>query len=358
MRQGLSMPGGAGILALWALALPSCNSCRSANMAKWEIVTRWPQYHQPFALWFEKGTGLLLGQHRTLEQLLDPNMAKVRSAKEAFILRGEGDFRSWSKVYSGRGEFRSVSSPEHGLLYALGVSTDEEGNNRAFLVSSADLGRTWAPLPPPPIPSIGVAFYEPKAGYVWSVERLYQTQDGGQTWRDIEFPLHILDGFPPPVVDKHGTVWVVGKAELRSVEKSGQRSVVSLPEGFRADLLALDSQGRPWLAGHQPTDGGGRGPLELLTLPPGARELQRVSKFPNPILLAEHLCVGRGTIFLIASDIGETPPVSQLQVSTDEGRKWKRESPAITRSIGAVFVDEDETIWATASADRLQRRRR
>ena len=326
-------------------------------MAKWEIVTRWPQYHKPLALWFHQGTGLLLGQHRTLEQMLDPDVLKSRATKEAFILRSQGDFQSWTKVFSGNGEFRSVSSPAPGLLYALGVSTDEEGNNRSFLVSSANQGLTWAPLPPPPIPAIGVAFYEPKAGYVWSVERVFYTQDGGKTWRDAEFLVQMLDGFPPPVVDKQGTVWMVGEEELRSLDRGQQRTAVPLPEGFRVDLLTLDLEGRPWLAGHEPDDEGERGPLELLTLPTSGRELQRISKFPKPILLAEHLHVAGGTILLFASDIEDTPPVSALHVSIDGGRKWKRESPAVTRGIGPVFVEENGTIWTAASADRLQRRK-
>ena len=169
--------------------------------------------------------------------------------------------------------------------------------------------------------------------------------------------MHILDGFPPPAVDKQGTVWVVGEEELRSVDRSQQRAAVPLPQGFRADLLALDPEGRPWLAGQHPDEDGNRGPLELLSLPAGGRELQRISKFPKPILLAEHLYVGRGTVFLIASDVDDIPPVSQLHVSTDGGRQWKRESLAISRGISAVLFAEDGDDVTTASADQLQRRR-
>jgi len=357
MKHSLTRPWCVRMLVLWALASLSCDSWRSGNMAKWEIVTRRPQYHEPLALWFQQGAGLILGKYQSLEQLLEPDVAKSNAEKEAFILRSEGDFKTWNKVYSGKGEFRSVSSPAPGLLYALGVSTDEEGNNRAFLVTSTDQGRTWVPLPPPPIPSIGVAFHEPKAGYVWSVDRVFQTQDGGKTWRDAEFLLQMLDGFPPPVVDAQGTLWMVGEEELRSLDRLQQRTAVPLPEGFRTELLTLDPEGRPWLAGHEPGDDGERGPLELWTLPASGRELQRISMFPKPILLPEHLHVGRGTLYLIASDIDDTPPASELHVSIDGGRKWKRESPAVTRGIGPVFVEGDGTLWTAASADRLQRRK-
>lgn len=322
-------------------------------MGKWEVVTRLPGQHEPRALWFQGGVGLVLGYYQSVEKLLELKLLKARAVEEAIILRAKGDYASWTKVYSGTGEMLAVTSPAPGMLFALGVIYDEQGNRRSFLVSSTDQGQSWAPMPDPPIAAIGVAFDKPKTGYAWSEEQVYQTEDGGQTWHDVEAPPRFLDGAPSPLLDSRGTLWAVGGGQLHSLDRTKHTST-PLPESFQAEVLALDPNGKLWLAGNGKTVEGKRGPLELWAWHPGAG-FQQVAKRSE--LLPEHLHVGRTAILLIASDVEETPPDRKLHLSTDGGKSWKQETPAVSRGISAVFFEGDGTIWMSASQDRLLRRR-
>lgn len=297
---------------------------------------------------------MALGHYQPLEQLLEPDVLKSRARKEAVILKSTGDLEHWSKVYSGRGELLALSVPEPARMYALGVAYTETGEESSYLLSTSDLGQTWSPRGTPPSGAVGLAFHASEAGYTWSREHVWHTEDGGRTWKQLDVPVQLLDGWPPPAVHRGGTLWSVSDQGLQALEPRGQRRVVPLPLGFKAEGLVLDPEGRPWLVGHWPARGeSGRGATLLVEQSPGV--LQSVSELPG--LLPEHLHVGASTMVLIASDIQSTSPRSKVLVSTDRGRRWKAETPALSRGLRAVFFESDEVLWTAGPAEQIQRRR-
>src|SRR5262245_7782308 len=105
-------------------------------MSRWELASTAPHLHEIRAMWFQTGTGsgLLFGSYRSLEQLANPDHEVRMAAKEAVILRCQGDLHRWVKVYSGAGELGRALRAGDDTFYALGVKHTRSHQRRSFLL--------------------------------------------------------------------------------------------------------------------------------------------------------------------------------------------------------------------------------
>jgi hypothetical protein len=181
------------------------------------------------------------------------------------------------------------------------------------LFRSADGGRSWQKLPPPP-PQVAInggthhvsaiRFANPRDGWMFG-SQLWATHNGGRSWRRLT-----VHGGVDQLVVVGRTVWIV---RSRCVPDQGCHSFALL----RADV---------------------------------ATNRFRVVRLPHPLhhLGAVPALGGRGRTVAVLNNPKPSPAhdADQLEISTDDGAHWSVRSGSCYRELGGQVAPAGGVVWA------------
>lgn len=341
------------LLSLIGGEIVSCGSLR------WEYVGTHPFLHKANDIWFKQDIGIFSG-HFISDKDMESHrgLYKRLSLHEAIILRIDYKNGSkWHKVYSGKGDILRIIEEENGDLVALGRTYSETGEQSAYLLRSADIGKTWHTMPSPPEAFIGIDLTQKDIGYGWTGLKFYKTIDKGNSWqliKEFEYEYDILQiGSLRPMIDRNGALWFYSFAKnfLGKLSPDGGLFVESTNGKF-IDSLFVSSDSSLWMIARKKSEN----EKEVLLLKKtDQNNTQIVSKLPDSFL-STSLFVGENVISVWGSDMSKIPPKRKLLLSYDHGLTWKEEAPKDSYAHGPVFFENENVLWNIATEDKIQRR--
>lgn len=325
-----------------------CISMGFSSMGKWKTYST-PHLHSLNDLWFKGERGVVAGYYQSLDDLVKLDLYESLSKQEAIILYKQNAKSDWRKVYSGIGDILQLYyNAKEEYLYALGRKYFPDGQWKAFLLLSKDFGNSWKELSKPPEKTEGISFAGNRVAYAWSVDQVYRSVNGAQTWescKNIEFKLQrktpILTG------GNDSIFWYASQSSLFVILPDGQVQKEALPSGFKPKVLTTDSHHDLWLLGKSEID------QKLLLLKrTDAGKFDSVSSIPY--FLPGQLYVGITISIITGTDLKNLPPPEGVMLrSRDGGKRWK---PVPKLPDGTkVFFEGDKAIWQLGTMDRLQR---
>lgn len=314
-------------------------------MRSWERVATIPHLHRVLSLWFQGSSGLVFGDYRSLDDLLD-DPVHSNANKEAIILRATP--HSWTKVYSGRGEVHAVCSAGSQGLRALGTRFSPSGAEKSFLLASDDLGERWTEvagaLPPG---GIGMHFSAPSSGFLWSQDRVYHTSDGGATWVDLGVDIRASIDVQRPALDAAGTLWALADGFLVIVPPEGDVVEEALPSDFDAQLVTA-REGKVWLLGRTKR---GKGNARILERA-GSGALRIAADLPS--LSPSAFDAGEAVAVVVGADVSGFAPKTVVLTSRDGLQRWTEVSSS-SLNAGPIHIEKDRAVWVYGGADQIFR---
>lgn len=326
-----------------------CMSMGFTSMGKWETYST-PHLHSLNDLWFNGETGVVAGYYQSLDDRLKIRELYPRLAKrKAIILYRQYAESDWIKVYSGQGNILQLSYNEkEKYLYALGREYFTEGQWKAFLLFSRDLGKSWEEMPKPPEKTEGISFSGTRVAYAWSVDQVYRSTNGAQTWelcKNIEFKLKIHG--PTLAGGTNNTFWYANESNLFLILSDGRIQKERLPSNFTPEVLTTDPHDYLWLLGKSGVDQ----KLHLLKRT-GVDKFDSVSSMPY--FLPDQLYVGTAISVITGTDLKNLPPPEGVMLRSRDGSKSWDPVPKLPDGT-KVFFEDDKAIWLLGTMDRLHR---
>ena len=336
------------LLKTMILLLFFCITIGVTSMKNWKTYFT-PHLHKLNDLWFNNETGVVAGYYQSLDELLKLHLNESLAAQEAIILYRQGTDSEWCKVYSDQGNILQLSyKTKEKFLYALGRKHSLDGQWKAFLLFSKNFGKNWIKLPKPPENIEGINFAGNDVGYAWSIDQVFRTTNGAQTWalcEKIPFKLNVHG--PTIATGTNNLFWYANKSNLFVILPNGLVQKEILPTNFITKVMTIDPNHNLWLLGKSEVDK----KLHLL-------KRTDVNKFELvaslSYFLPNQLYVGTTISVITGTDLKNIPPAKNVMLRSKDGCKsWHSVSqfPEGTK----VFFEDDAVIWQLGTMDRLQR---
>jgi photosystem II stability/assembly factor-like uncharacterized protein len=223
----------------------------------------------------------------------------------------------------------------------------------AALYRSSDRGRQWQQIASAPTNVRQVQFADERTGWVaasqciaqgqvvFCDDRLYRTQDGGQTWQPL--PATPGDYKPMAFADALRGAWVDWDGSIRYTRDGGSTwfaASTDRPLNERAGALLFDRQGRGWLLPSRDSrrvlrslDGGASWHSVVLPAVVGLFDFTGYASVAFGDSQKGWLVGGRGVVL----------------ATQDGGSTWRQQTLGTTRATYGVFATDASTAWIAAS---------
>lgn len=260
---------------------------------------------------------------------------------------------------------RDLSWPAEDVIYAVLFDwyRFRGGLPRGKLWRSGDGGRSWVRIGGPSDHLVGVAFATRTQGYAWTLDALYYTEDGAESWAlaaQTTQPAYYPMGVDLAAVTKSGVLWIsAGHPWYGAAEKKKQNVLLRVSEGkdvqlvdaevpYSLEALASDRDDVVWALGET---GNGKEPeVVVLRWTRGSdgkwsrTVLKRWAGMRGKRLsivgsrMVAHLTVANPRLLV----------VHRVYASADEGQRWTRLF-SCGRSPKQVCLAGDSGVWIVSA---------
>jgi hypothetical protein len=268
---------------------------------------------------------------------------------EAMTFRLSRDASETEDTALGHGFLVTASNPASEIVYTVRLERSATGAGNGQLLRSADFGRTWQSVAGAPRGIIGAAFSSERSGYVWSSQRIFHTDDAGQTWSGVATPWRVARSRPRPIVDRAGSLWIARDG----ASVSDGPAVVRISAGLAAEPIrltplvqikdwAFDPEGRLWLLAQSDRALGIRATQSekgVLTL---------TEDFPLPSGESDFLWAGRSRVVAAITRPGFDGDVLKVLKRRGLWSTVELPEPRIR-----MYCADDQRIWLVGASGRV-----